>query len=89
MDASTVWVCIPLTFLMIPILAIATNHRRRMAELKYGARPAQNSEEVAALRREVEELKEMVHTQTLLLDRFASSPAGRAAEADVRGRLSA
>ncbi|MBS1706136.1 MAG: hypothetical protein JST40_09700 [Armatimonadetes bacterium] len=59
----------------IPIIAILTAHQRKMAELMHG-NPANNNHligEVQALRHEVQQLKEMLHTQMLANDRPALS----------------
>lgn len=66
---------IPIIIFMIPIVAILTNHQRKMAELLHGSR--QNSlpsPEVDALRREVQELKQIVHQQTIAIDNLRQLP---------------
>lgn len=63
---------IPIIIFMIPIIAILTNHQRRMAELIHGNRQhSGNAGEIDALRREVQELKEIVHQQTLAIDNIS------------------
>jgi len=60
---------IPICALMIPIVAILTTHQRRMAELIHGSRQnAISSTELEMLRREVQELKQIVHQQTIAMD---------------------
>lgn len=60
---------IPLVVFMIPIIAILTSHQRRMAELIHGNRHNQNSSaEIDMLRRELQEVKQLVHQQTLAID---------------------
>ncbi|MBC8065954.1 MAG: hypothetical protein H7Y17_14065 [Chlorobia bacterium] len=60
---------IPLVIFMIPIIAILTSHQRKMAELIHGNRANGNTNgEIEALRREVQELKQLVHQQTLQID---------------------
>lgn len=62
---------IPIIIFMIPIVAILTTHQRKMAELVH-RNPAPNSNgEIDALRREVQELKEIVHQQTLAIDNIS------------------
>ncbi len=60
---------IPITALMIPIVAILTQHQRRMAEIMHQNRP-QSQHEIAELRREVSQLKEIVTQQALQMDDF-------------------
>lgn len=63
---------IPIIIFMIPIIAILTHHQRKMAELMHGNRVNGNSNgELEALRREVQELKEVVHQQTLAIDNIS------------------
>lgn len=77
---------IPITALMIPIVAILVSHQQKMAQIIHSGRPAADSQETAALRAEVRELKEMVHQQMLALDSYS----GRRAPADdnLRDRVS-
>jgi len=68
---------IPIVIFMIPIIAILTSHQRKMAELLHGSR--QNnlpSPEVEMLRREVQELKQIVHQQTIAIDNLKQLPPG-------------
>lgn len=60
---------IPIVVFMIPIIAILTTHQRKMAELIH-RNPNPNGE-IDALRREVQELKEIVHQQTLAIDNIS------------------
>lgn len=63
------WILVPLTLFMIPIVAILTYHQRKMAEIVHrnGATPAV-LEEIHALRGEVREMKMLVHQQAIVLD---------------------
>lgn len=61
---------IPILALMIPIVAILTSHQRRMAEFMHRPELAPNAE-LESLRREVSDLKELVHQQTLALESYA------------------
>lgn len=63
---------IPIILFMIPIIAILTSHQRKMAELIHGNRANGNTNgEIEALRREVQELKQIVHQQTLAIDNIS------------------
>lgn len=66
---------IPIVIFMIPIVAILTHHQRKMAELLHGSR--QNTlpnPEIEMLRREVQELKQVVHQQTIAIDNIRQLP---------------
>ena len=65
---------IPFAALCIPIVAILTSHQQKMAGLF--AQRAQgatqlNHEELAALRREILELKSLVHQQAIAIDNLS------------------
>ena len=70
------WVLIPLFgivfALAIPLTAIFFNHQQRMAELRKGHGEALPSAEVQMLRREIAELKALVHEQAIAVDNLAS-----------------
>lgn len=51
--------------LMIPIVAILVKHQQRMAEILHRSAP---SPEVDAMRREIADLKALVHQQTIQID---------------------
>lgn len=72
---------IPIIALMIPIVAMLVKHQQQMAQIMHQGRAQQSDAEIAALRAEVRELKELVHQQMLTLDSY-SRPAQ-----DVRDRL--
>ncbi len=63
-------VMIPITIFMIPIIAILTHHQRKMAELMRQQHPQSNPNEIAELRREVYELKQLVSQQAIQMDDF-------------------
>mgnify|MGYP007132113178 FL=1 len=64
---------IPILIFMIPIIAILTNHQRKMAELmqQRGAFQQQPNPEIAALRQEVTELKYLVQQQIIASDHLS------------------
>lgn len=57
---------IPVTALMIPIVAILTNHQRKMAELLH--RNSGDNQLIANLQREVYELRQLVHQHAVVID---------------------
>lgn len=63
-------IIVPTVIFMIPIVAILTRHQQKMAELLHG-KGAGTQPEVDALRREVAELKTILHQQTMMLDEIA------------------
>ena len=63
---------IPITALMIPIVAILTYHQRKMAEtIHAGQRNALPNADVEVLKREMQELKNVVHQQTIAIDNIS------------------
>lgn len=76
---ETVAVGIPILMLMIPIVAILTSHQRKMAEIIHGRGQSApqgtsaSNPEIAALRAEVYELKQMVQSQLIAMDSLQSA----------------
>lgn len=66
-----VWVMIPLAALMIPIVAVLTNHQQKMAQILNSN--AGDHTELAALRQEIAELKGLVHQQAISIDNLAGT----------------
>jgi len=65
---------VPVVIFMIPIIAILTSHQRKMAELmRPSGQPvdARVVYEIEALRREVTELKTLLHQQAIAIDNIA------------------
>lgn len=81
-DAGTLALLIPITIFMIPIIAILTAHQRAMAEIMH-SRKGEPSE-IAALRQEVMELKQLLHQQAIAIDNLSTR---QIPEADVQRRL--
>ncbi|HVT13111.1 MAG TPA: hypothetical protein VHE55_12675 [Fimbriimonadaceae bacterium] len=67
--ADWIWIMIPLTALMIPIVAVLTSHQQRMAQILN--RTTGDHSEIEALRREIAELKTLIHQQAITLDSIA------------------
>lgn len=65
-------VLIGLVALLIPIVAILTRHQQRMAELLRGSQPQLQNDQVEQLRREISDLRQVVHQQTIALDSASS-----------------
>ncbi len=64
---------IPITALMIPIVAILTYHQRKMAELMRTQLPQGNPQELSEMRREMQELKQIVAQQAIQMDDFLNN----------------
>jgi hypothetical protein len=71
--AAVMALLIPITIFMIPIIAILTNHQRKMAELMRHQHPQANPNELLEMRREMQELKQLVAQQTIQMDDFLSN----------------
>jgi hypothetical protein len=77
---------------MIPIIAILTAHQRKMAELMHQRKPEANPHELLELRRDVQQLKEIVSQQAIQMDDFLSnqrklSASPPAVPAELRDRI--
>ena len=66
-------VFIPILGVVAGIVAILTKHQQRMAEIIHGTASEISNQDVAQLRREVAELKQLVHQQMIALDSYSSS----------------
>lgn len=66
-------ILIPIVALMIPIVAILTMHQRKMAEMMRQSHPQGNPHELAELRRDVQQLKEIVSQQAIQMDDFLAN----------------
>lgn len=66
-----IWVLVPVTALLIPIVAIFSVHQQKMAQIIHQG-PG-NAGDVDALRKEIAELKTLVHQQTIALDTLAGT----------------
>lgn len=76
MNVEVLALGIPILALMIPIVAILTNHQRKMAEIIHNSHAGRgDAAEIAALRAEVAELKELVQSQMIAIDGLASRGA--------------
>lgn len=81
---------IPILALMIPIVAILTAHQRKMAELIHSQNQInpQSQHQIAEMQREINELKSLVHQQTLALDEMSGFKAMPPVPTeDLRNRL--
>ena len=83
MSPSILALMIPILALMIPIIAILLKHQKEMAEMMRDDRRAFADARVDALQGQIAELKDLVHQQTISLDRMGT-PLPRA---EVQERL--
>jgi hypothetical protein len=63
---------IPIIIFMIPIVAILTSHQQKMAELMSRNRAPEGTADIDALRREVAELKQLIHQQAIAMDNLVA-----------------
>jgi hypothetical protein len=80
---------IPIIALTIPIVAILSGHQRRMAEIIHQGQVGTHQAEIAALQRQVEELRQLVGQQTFVLEdmrtRMASLPPSATSSQRIGG----
>ena len=67
-----VFLFIPIVALCIPIIKMLVQHQQRMAEIIHGTANEHSHAEIAQLRHEVYELKQLVHQQMIALDSHSS-----------------
>jgi len=67
-------VFVPILGIIAGIVAIMTKHQQKMAEIIHGSSQNQSNAEIAQLRSEVAELKQMVHQQMIALDSYSALP---------------
>ena len=76
MDHGTLALLIPILAigggLMIPIVAMMIKHQQRMAELIQQNGQTTVDPRIDALQRDMADLKDLVHQQTIALDRLAT-----------------
>lgn len=74
-------VMVPIIALLIPIVAIFTTHQRRMAELIHRNHAESMAlSEVAGMRDEIRQLKELVHQQAITIDSLGTRQASSLGE---------
>ncbi|HEY0866217.1 MAG TPA: hypothetical protein VGE01_02495 [Fimbriimonas sp.] len=78
---------IPLVIFMIPIVAILTTHQRKMAELMHRNPSQQYNPEIAALRQEVMELKQLIYQQSIAMDNLTALQARSTPPATLEERI--
>ncbi len=74
-DPATLGVLIPILGIVAGIVAILAKHQQRMTMIIHAPGNRQSTDEVAQLRKEVFELKQMVHEQMIALDSYAGRPS--------------
>jgi hypothetical protein len=80
-------VMIPIIALLIPIVAILSAHQQKMARIIHENRNSGQDVEVQRLRSEVEQLKQLVHQQTIALDNLSALPTKQASQSELHSRL--
>jgi len=76
---------IPIVVFLIPILGILTQHQQKMAQL-LNERGRVDPQELAVLREEMRQLRELVHQQTITMDSLMQYQRA-AVESTVQDRL--
>ena len=74
LNGGDIAVFIPIIALMIPIVKMLVNQQQRMAEIIHGTANRQPEIEIAQLRQEVYELKQLIHQQMIALDSVKLAP---------------
>jgi len=87
LDPGEMALMIPLVAMFIPIVAILVKHQQRMTEIVHGSGGVENRAEVAQLRQEVYELKQMLHQQMIAMDSLMVPPAPVRREPTLEERL--
>lgn len=87
---ETLAIFIPIIALLIPIVAILSAHQQKMARIFAERQNSPNGlEDVARLRAEVYELKQLVHQQTIQMDSLlALAQPKPTSESDLHQRIS-
>jgi hypothetical protein len=69
----------------VPIIAMLLRHQQRMAELLH-SRPQMNVDpRIDALQQDMAALKDLVHQQTIALDRISALPRGNEVQDRIGG----
>jgi|CXWL01.1.fsa_nt_gi hypothetical protein len=73
MEPGVIAVFVPIVGMRIPIIYILVKHQQKMAEIVHSNRMP--TPEVESLRREVAEMKALLHQQVIALDSRGNSPS--------------
>jgi hypothetical protein len=79
-----------IVLLLIPLVVILTSHQRKMAEMIHGKRTQLPNPEVETLRKEMAEVRELLHQQMIAIDNLSRINAplnGHNSDDSVRNRL--
>jgi hypothetical protein len=80
-------IIVPILVFMIPIIAILTSHQRKMAEIYAHQAHVQPNPEIAALRQEIQELKQLIHQQAIAMDNVTSGRVGIPQAPQIHDRM--
>jgi hypothetical protein len=84
---ATLAIFIPITALMIPIIALLISHQQKMAQIIHGHAAGASAEQIEAMRRELQELRNVVGQQAIALDQLRTLSVGKGEHVEVRERL--
>jgi hypothetical protein len=88
MGPATLALIVPIIALLIPIVAILVKHQKDMAMMYHQTGQLVASTEVEDLRKQVEDLRQLLTNQTLVLDDIRQTQKQLAAHAEpVKQRL--
>ncbi len=87
LPVENIAIMIPIIALMIPIVAILSAHQQKMARIIHENKNSGNDLEVQRLRSEVEQLKQLVHQQTIAIDNLSSLPRQASSQSELQSRL--
>lgn len=70
LDPAVIAMFVPVIGMMIPIVAILVRHQQRMAEIIHSGQATSGplQAQIDTMRREIAELRQLVHQQTIALD---------------------
>lgn len=83
-------IVVPIMIFGIPIVAILAKHQQKMAELIHQNRQPQANAEMEQMRREMYELKQIVHQQAIQMDSLIAQQRelmGSATNASLSNRM--
>ena len=69
----------------VPLIAMLLRHQQRMAELMHSPPQLSVDPRIDSLQRDMADLKDLVHQQTIALDRLSALPRGTEVQERIGG----